>query len=73
LPTHDPEWKTISKEAQDLLHGLLNTDVRKRLSAKVVLNHEWFKIDLHESKTNKTALPRQETLAEHDFEKLVDL
>jgi len=46
LPTQDPEWNTISEEAQDLLHGLLNTDPKKRLSAKVVLNHAWFKKDL---------------------------
>jgi len=43
LPTDDPTWNSISKEAQDLLHGLLNTDPNSRLSAKDALNHAWLK------------------------------
>lgn len=35
-------WKNISYEAKDLMSKLLEKDIKKRLSAKDALQHEWF-------------------------------
>ena len=40
----DPRFMAHSFEVRDLLDKLLQKDVKKRLSAKEALNHEWFKI-----------------------------
>lgn len=37
------DWGGVSDEAKDLLRGLLQTDVKQRLSAKEVLKHPWVK------------------------------
>ena len=39
----------ISKEAKNLIHGLLNTDPQKRLSVSQVLKHPWLQ-NIDESK-----------------------
>jgi calcium-dependent protein kinase len=36
-----PEWKTISKDAKDLIKKLLTYDPSKRPSAKEALQHKW--------------------------------
>jgi calcium-dependent protein kinase len=36
-------WNRISNEAKNLIRGLLNTDVKSRLTAEEALRHEWFK------------------------------
>jgi serine/threonine protein kinase len=35
-------WSTISAEAQELLHGLLEVDQNLRLTAQEALKHRWF-------------------------------
>jgi serine/threonine protein kinase len=35
-------WTTISAEAQELLHGLLEVDQNLRLTAQEALKHRWF-------------------------------
>ena len=37
-----PEWRTISKEAKDLLLGLLRKNPKERLTAAEALEHAWF-------------------------------
>ena len=37
-----PEWRTISKEAKDLLLGLLQKNPKERLTAAEALEHAWF-------------------------------
>jgi len=36
-----PYWDYVSEDAKDLVRGLLQLDVKKRLSAKEVLQHKW--------------------------------
>lgn len=36
-----PYWDYVSEDAKDLVRGLLELDVKKRLSAKQVLQHKW--------------------------------
>jgi len=38
-----PEWSEISREAKELIKGMLRKDMNKRYSAEEVLNHLWFK------------------------------
>ena len=40
----EPRFMAHSSEVRDLLDKLLQKDVKKRLSAKDALNHEWFKV-----------------------------
>jgi calcium-dependent protein kinase len=42
-------WNGISADAKDLLKGLLCVDLNNRYSAKVALNHAWFKLDFIET------------------------
>jgi calcium-dependent protein kinase len=35
-------WNKISPEAKDLIKGLLNTDIKTRMTAAEALKHEWF-------------------------------
>ncbi|XP_067129131.1 MAP kinase-activated protein kinase 2 [Centruroides vittatus] len=37
----EPEWTRVSKDAKDLIQGLLRTDPTKRLSIEEVLNNKW--------------------------------
>lgn len=37
------EWDTVSKDAKDLVKGMLCFDPKKRLSAMECLNHTWIK------------------------------
>ena len=41
----DTQNEVISPLALDLLHQLINSDHRKRLSAEETLNHPWFHAD----------------------------
>ena len=36
-----PEWKYVSKEAQDLVKKLLTYDAQKRLTAQEAILHPW--------------------------------
>jgi calcium-dependent protein kinase len=36
-------WNRVSNEAKNLIRGLLNTDVKSRLTAEEALRHDWFK------------------------------
>ena len=36
-------WSVISLKAKDLIKKLLETDIKKRITAEEALNHEWFK------------------------------
>ena len=36
-------WPVISLKAKDLIKKLLETDIKKRITAEEALNHEWFK------------------------------
>jgi calcium-dependent protein kinase len=36
-------WMKISNEAKNLIRGLLNTDVKSRITAEEALKHDWFK------------------------------
>lgn len=38
------EWSSVSKEAKDLIRGLLVKNAPKRLSAEAVLHHPWIKM-----------------------------
>ena len=44
--------KKISKEAKDLLNGLLNKNPDKRLTCDEILNHPWLKDDINEISDN---------------------
>eukprot|EP00357_Protocruzia_adherens_P028116 CAMPEP_0115021650 /NCGR_PEP_ID=MMETSP0216-20121206/31028_1 /TAXON_ID=223996 /ORGANISM="Protocruzia adherens, Strain Boccale" /LENGTH=350 /DNA_ID=CAMNT_0002394077 /DNA_START=2961 /DNA_END=4013 /DNA_ORIENTATION=- len=37
----DPAWSGISSEAKDMITGMLNHDVAKRLSAEEAISHPW--------------------------------
>lgn len=39
----DEEWETISDQAVDLVHKLLERDPIKRISAAEALQHDWIK------------------------------
>lgn len=39
----EEEWDSVSKDAKDLVRGMLCLDTKKRLSAKDCLNHPWIK------------------------------
>jgi len=38
------EWDPVSAEAKDLIRRLLVVDIKKRLTAKQALEHDWFKL-----------------------------
>uniref|UniRef100_A0A7S2LV12 Protein kinase domain-containing protein n=1 Tax=Leptocylindrus danicus TaxID=163516 RepID=A0A7S2LV12_9STRA len=40
---HDKYWKSVSKDAKQLIIDLLTTDFNRRLSAKEALNSKWIK------------------------------
>ncbi len=42
-----PVWKKISKDAQDLLKGLLQVDPQLRLSASEAIKHPWITGQAH--------------------------
>lgn len=37
----EPEWSHVSKDAKDLIRGLLTTDPEKRFTIKQVMKHNW--------------------------------
>ena len=39
---YEPDWRKISREAQDLIEGLLQVDPVERLSASEALQSKWF-------------------------------
>jgi calcium-dependent protein kinase len=43
LEFSDKEWKPVSKDATDVIKGLVTRDVSKRMSAKNALNTTWIK------------------------------
>ena len=43
LKGNPPKIKDISEEANNLINGLLEIDVKKRLNAEQILNHVWLK------------------------------
>lgn len=38
-----PEWENISNSAKDLLKKMISYDQRRRIQAKDILKHKWFK------------------------------
>eukprot|EP01104_Vermistella_antarctica_P005896 TRINITY_DN16642_c0_g2_i1.p1 TRINITY_DN16642_c0_g2~~TRINITY_DN16642_c0_g2_i1.p1 ORF type:complete len:800 (+),score=282.95 TRINITY_DN16642_c0_g2_i1:290-2401(+) len=44
----DSEWKYISKEAKDMVRGLLTVDPKKRLDALQALQHPWLRTHVDE-------------------------
>jgi len=44
-----PIWEEISSEAKDLIKGLIEKDVDKRLSAIQALDHPWFIKKIHKT------------------------
>ena len=50
-------WNEISKEAQDLVRGLLEKDYSNRLTASQALNHPWFKNQLNDNSFNPKVQP----------------
>lgn len=38
------EWKKVSPEAKELVKGMLNLNVKKRLTASECLEHKWFEV-----------------------------
>ena len=42
---HEEYWGSVSKDAKNLIAGLLTVDPAKRLSAKEALNHKWMLAD----------------------------
>lgn len=51
------EWKSISKEAKDLIKKLICSPER-RLTASEALDHKWFKMHLNDDKHQKISLIR---------------
>merc|ERR1712098_1042393 len=49
---HPAEWGHVSLEAKDLINKLLVKDAKKRLSAKEVLTHSWFR-NVRSTKINR--------------------
>lgn len=49
-----PAWSDVSYEAKDFLNHLLQTDPRKRPSAREALSHPWFRCDLDNNSTAET-------------------
>ncbi|KAG5178661.1 kinase-like domain-containing protein [Tribonema minus] len=41
IDTDDAVWKALSQDARDLMLGLLNKDIKRRMSAKEALLHPW--------------------------------
>eukprot|EP01018_Ginkgo_biloba_P018515 Gb_00674 [translate_table: standard] len=41
LDLHNENWKRVSNQAKDLVHGMLDCDVRTRLTSSQVLSHPW--------------------------------
>lgn len=37
----DPEWKSISQGAKDLIRGMLNVNTKSRLTIEQVIGNEW--------------------------------
>ncbi|XP_028967250.1 MAP kinase-activated protein kinase 2 [Galendromus occidentalis] len=37
----NPEWANVSKEAKDIIRGLLHTDPAKRMDIETLLGHSW--------------------------------
>ncbi|RWS09524.1 MAP kinase-activated protein kinase-like protein [Dinothrombium tinctorium] len=37
----DAEWRNVSKEAKELIRGLLKTDPSERLTIEQVMKHKW--------------------------------
>jgi len=37
----DPEWSKVSVDAKELIRGMLNTDVSKRMTIEHVMRHKW--------------------------------
>ncbi|CAG2178645.1 unnamed protein product [Oppiella nova] len=37
----DPEWRHVSRDAKDLIKGLLKTDPSQRLTIELVMKHNW--------------------------------
>ncbi|XP_065355134.1 uncharacterized protein Lk6 [Calliphora vicina] len=58
----EPEWDDISKEAKDLISGLLIKEAPKRLSAAAVLKHPWIKVSENEPLDSKRMENRRKAL-----------
>ena len=50
---NNPPWKSISKNAKDLICKLLEIDIKKRISAEEALKHIWFKENKSKELFNK--------------------
>ena len=40
----DPEWKNVSKDAKDLIRGMLKTDPHQRLTIDDVIKNKWIAV-----------------------------
>ena len=40
----DPEWSKVSVDAKELIRGMLNTDVSKRMTIEHVMRHKWISV-----------------------------
>eukprot|EP01023_Acetabularia_acetabulum_P051062 TRINITY_DN5606_c0_g1_i4.p2 TRINITY_DN5606_c0_g1~~TRINITY_DN5606_c0_g1_i4.p2 ORF type:complete len:349 (-),score=32.26 TRINITY_DN5606_c0_g1_i4:911-1876(-) len=65
-----PKQLGLSQECIDLLHGILENDVNKRLTIQQILQHPWFVKGLPKGvlEWNQKALRRQPTLKQTDQE-----
>ena len=42
----DPEWKNVSKDAKDLIRGMLKTDPHQRLTIDDVIKNKWIAVSI---------------------------
>ena len=53
----DPEWKNVSKDAKDLIRGMLKTDPHQRLTIDDVIKNKWIAVSFKKSKGFKNFKP----------------
>ena len=43
----NPEWENVSKDAKDLIRGMLKTDPHQRLTIDDVIKNKWIAVSVH--------------------------
>ena len=49
----NPEWENVSKDAKDLIRGMLKTDPHQRLTIDDVIKNKWIAVSRRHSVENQ--------------------
>ena len=62
----NPEWQNVSKDAKDLIRGMLETDPQKRLNIDDVIKNKWIAVSYHFVCFSRLPIPPKRIDSKHE-------